>query len=66
MSSQGLTTALHAIAPWVLLPAAMGAAAAGVMRRGRLALVLIVIALLAVAIPIAADVIWMLADPAVD
>jgi hypothetical protein len=66
MGWQDLAMALQAIAPWVEFPAVAGAAVAVVMRRGRLALVLVLIALLAWMTTIAADAIWMLGGAAVD
>ncbi len=47
-----------AIAPWVLIPAAVGAAIAGISGRRRLAAVLIVVAAAAVIAPIA----WSMAE----
>lgn len=55
--------ALDGIAPFVLFPAAVGAAIAGVLRRRRLTIILLMIAIAAVIVPLVVGMLWLLSQP---
>ncbi len=60
---EALNDTLVAVAPWVLLPSATGAAAAGLTGRRRLAYLLLGLAVAAVVVPPIVGVWWLLSLP---
>jgi len=58
-----VSQALDAVAPFILIPAAGGAVAAGLFRRNRLAVALLILAVVAVVAPLAVGAWWGLSQP---
>ncbi|MDQ2933403.1 MAG: hypothetical protein M3R49_00210 [Chloroflexota bacterium] len=58
-----LSSALTIISPFILLPAATGAAAAGILGRNRIAVAMLIVAVLAVVVPQAVGFWWVLTLP---
>ena len=58
-----LSSDLNALSPFILFPAAMGAAAAGILGRKRIAVAMLIVAVLAVIVPQAVGAWWVLSLP---